>query len=104
MEPEKVNLQERFGRFDDLWSPKIVATVNDYDLKLAKVQGAFVWHQHHDTDELFLVTTGRLRIQLEGQADVVLAPGELLVVPRGLWHRPSPGWRPSCSYWNHAAR
>jgi mannose-6-phosphate isomerase-like protein (cupin superfamily) len=88
VEPEKVNLQERFGRFDDLWSPKIVGTVNDYDLKLVKVRGEFVWHQHDDTDEFFLVTKGRLRIQLEGRADVVLEPGEFLVVPRGLRHCP----------------
>jgi mannose-6-phosphate isomerase-like protein (cupin superfamily) len=88
VEPEKVNLEERFGRFDDLWSPKIVGTVNDYDLKLVKVRGEFVWHQHDDTDEFFLVTKGRLRIQLGGRAEVVLEPGEFLVVPRGLRHCP----------------
>ena len=88
MEPEKINLEEQFGRFDDLWSPKIVGAVNDYDLKLVKVQGEFVWHQHDDTDELFLVIKGRLRIQLQGRAEVTMEPGEVLVVPRGLRHRP----------------
>ena len=84
----KVNLQAQFARFDDYWSPKIVASVNDYDLKLVKVQGEFVWHQHDATDEVFLVTAGQLRIQLQDRDDVVLGPGELLVVPRGVRHRP----------------
>jgi mannose-6-phosphate isomerase-like protein (cupin superfamily) len=85
----KVNLDRQFGRFHDHWHPRIVATVNDYDIKLVKVVGEFVWHQHHDTDELFLVTDGRLRIQLQDHDDVVLGPGELFVVPRGVRHRPA---------------
>ena len=85
---ERVNLDEQFGRFNEYWSPKIVAGVNDYDIKLVKVRGEFVWHQHEDTDELFLVTAGRLRIRLEDQDDVVLGPGELVVVPRGVRHCP----------------
>ena len=84
----KVNLQAQFARFDDYWSPKIVASVNDYDIKLVKAQGEFVWHQHDATDEVFLVTAGQLRIQLQDRDDVVLGPGELLVVPRGVRHRP----------------
>jgi mannose-6-phosphate isomerase-like protein (cupin superfamily) len=84
----KVNLHEQFARFDDHWSPKIVASVNDYDIKLVKVQGEFVWHQHEATDEVFLVTAGELRIQLQDRDDVVLGPGELFVVPRGVRHRP----------------
>jgi mannose-6-phosphate isomerase-like protein (cupin superfamily) len=84
----KVNLREQFARFDDYWSPKIVASVNDYDVKLVKAQGEFVWHQHDATDEVFLVTAGQLRIQLHDRDDVVLGPGELLVVPRGVRHRP----------------
>jgi mannose-6-phosphate isomerase-like protein (cupin superfamily) len=79
----KVNLEAEFGRFDDYWSPKIVATVNDYDVKVVKAGGEFVWHQHHETDEFFLVTAGQLRIHLQDHDDVVLSPGELLVVPRG---------------------
>ena len=84
----KVSLQEQFARFDDYWSPKIVASVNDYDVKLVKVRGEFVWHQHDDTDEVFLVTAGQLRIQLQDHDDVVLNPGELFVVPRAVRHRP----------------
>jgi mannose-6-phosphate isomerase-like protein (cupin superfamily) len=87
----KVNLQEQFARFDDYWSPKIVASINDYDVKLVKVQGEFVWHQHDETDEVFLVTAGQLRIQLQDRGDVVLRPGELFVVPRGVRHRPVAG-------------
>ena len=84
----KVNLEEQFGRFDDYWSPKIVASVNDYDVKVVKVRGEFVWHQHDETDELFLVTAGQLRIHLQDHDDVVLSAGELFVVPRGVRHRP----------------
>jgi mannose-6-phosphate isomerase-like protein (cupin superfamily) len=87
-EPGKINLAERFERFEDLWSPKIVETINDYHVKITKVHGEFVWHAHDDTDEFFLVLKGRLRLRLEGRADVVLGPGEILVVPRGLAHCP----------------
>jgi mannose-6-phosphate isomerase-like protein (cupin superfamily) len=85
---DKVNLQEQFARFDDYWSPKIVASINDYDIKLVKVRGEFLWHQHDATDEVFLVTAGQLRIQLQARDDIVLNAGELLVVPRGVRHRP----------------
>ncbi len=84
---EKVNLAEAFGRFAEHWSPKIVATLNDYDVKLAKVKGEFVWHQHADTDELFLVVKGKLRIR-ERNRDVELEEGDLYVVPRGVEHCP----------------
>jgi mannose-6-phosphate isomerase-like protein (cupin superfamily) len=84
----KVALEEEFGRFDDHWRPKIVARVNDYDVKVVKVRGEFVWHQHDDTDELFLVTAGQLRIRLQDDDHVVLNPGELFVVPRGVRHCP----------------
>jgi mannose-6-phosphate isomerase-like protein (cupin superfamily) len=84
----KVNLEVQFGRFDDYWSPKIVATVNDYDVKVVKARGEFVWHQHDETDEFFLVTAGQLRIRLQDHDDVVLGPGELFVVPRGVRHCP----------------
>jgi len=85
----KVNLDQQFQRFHDHWHPRIVATVNDYDVKLVKVQGEFVWHQHDATDELFLVIDGQLRIQLQDHRDVVLGPGELFVVPRGVRHCPA---------------
>jgi mannose-6-phosphate isomerase-like protein (cupin superfamily) len=85
---DKVNLEEQFGRFDELWSPKIVASINDYDVKVGKARGEFVWHQHDETDEFFLVTAGQLRIRLQDHDDVVLSAGELFVVPRGVRHCP----------------
>ena len=84
---DKVNLDEAFGRFAELWSPKIVAALNDYDVKLAKVKGEFIWHQHGETDELFLVVKGRLRIR-QRDREVDLEEGDLYVVPRGVEHCP----------------
>lgn len=82
-----VNLADKLAQFSELWSQKTVAVVNDYEVKLAKLKGEFVWHSHEDTDELFLVISGRLTIQLT-DGDVVLEPGELFVVPRGVEHCP----------------
>ena len=81
------NLADLLGRFDDLWSPKKIAELNDYDVKLVKVLGDFVWHSHVDTDELFLVLDGVLTIRLRDR-DVTLRAGELFVVPRGAEHCP----------------
>ncbi len=82
-----INLAEKFGRFTDRWSPKIIADLNDSHVKLAKVQGEFVWHHHADEDELFIVLKGQLTIELrDGQ--VTLGPGELVVIPKGVEHRP----------------
>ncbi len=85
--PDKVNLREKFGRFDDLWSPKIVADMNDYHVKVVKVRGEFLWHTHAETDELFLVLKGRLTIRRR-DGEVTLEEGELYVVPRGVEHMP----------------
>jgi mannose-6-phosphate isomerase-like protein (cupin superfamily) len=85
--PDAVNLAQKLSLFSDHWAPRIVAALNDYDVKVVKVKGEFVWHDHHDTDELFLVLRGHLRIELRDGA-VDLAPGELYVVPRGVQHRP----------------
>ncbi|WP_433890073.1 cupin domain-containing protein [Streptomyces sp. CA-111067] len=82
-----VNLAEKLSQFSELWSQKKVAALNDYEVKLAKLKGEFVWHTHEDTDELFLVVSGRLTIQLR-DGDVVLESGELFVVPRGVEHCP----------------
>ena len=82
-----INLAEKFGRFTDRWSPKIIADLNDSHVKLAKVLGEFVWHHHADEDELFIVLQGQLTIELrDGQ--VTLGPGELVVIPKGVEHRP----------------
>ncbi len=83
----KVNIADKLQQFTDQWSPKIVGEINDAHVKLVKLQGEFVWHHHDDEDELFLVIQGRLRMRLR-DGDVVLDPGEFLVVPRGVEHCP----------------
>lgn len=85
---DKVNLAEKLATFDDRWKPRIVADYNDNKVVLVKVEGEFVWHSHDDTDDFFLVLDGHLKIELRGQDDVELGPGELFVVPRGVEHRP----------------
>ena len=82
-----VNLQHKLGQFTDRWVPKIVAQVNDHQLKLVKVRGDFVWHDHPDTDEVFYVLKGELRIDFRDRS-ATLQQGELLVVPRGIEHKP----------------
>jgi mannose-6-phosphate isomerase-like protein (cupin superfamily) len=84
---KKVNLAEKFSLFDEPWSPKIVAELNNAYVKVVKLEGEFVWHHHDDEDELFWVVSGRLRMELR-DGDVILEPGELLVVPKGVEHRP----------------
>lgn len=87
MPNQAIDLGERFDQVSDLWSPKVVARLNDYEIKLVRVQGEFVWHTHEETDELFLVIDGVLTIQLR-DGDVILTPGQLYVVPRGVEHCP----------------
>ena len=84
---EKVNLAEKFAQFSAHWQPKVVAELNGQQVKLAKFQGPFVWHHHEHEDELFLVVRGRFRMELRDRT-IELAAGELLVVPRGVEHRP----------------
>ena len=84
---EPVNLDAMLARFAEHWSPKRIAQVNNYDVRIVKVQGEFTWHTHPDTDEFFLVLGGRLTIQMR-DGDVVLGPRELFVVPRGTEHCP----------------
>jgi mannose-6-phosphate isomerase-like protein (cupin superfamily) len=83
----KVNLAQKFGLITEYWSPKIAGRLNGQYVKLAKFKGEFVWHQHEKEDELFLVTKGRLTIQLRN-GDVTLAEGEFFIVPAGVEHRP----------------
>jgi mannose-6-phosphate isomerase-like protein (cupin superfamily) len=82
-----VDIAEKLSSFSEHWSPKVVARLNDYEIKLVKVKGEFVWHTHEDTDELFLVIDGALTIQLR-DGNVNLRPGQLYVVPRGVEHCP----------------
>ena len=84
---EKINIAQKFGLFDEHWSPKIVAELNGQHVKLVKIEGPFVWHHHDDEDELFLIVKGRLKMELR-DGDVELNEGEMLVVPRGVEHRP----------------
>ena len=85
--PEVVDIAAKLAQFTDRWSPKVVARLNDYEIKLVKIEGEFVWHTHDDTDELFLVTVGELCIEMRDRT-VQLHPGQLFVVPRGVEHRP----------------
>ena len=83
-----INLQQKFSLFDEQWKPKVVAEMNDYQFKLARLQGEFIWHDHPDTDETFIVVEGRLRIDFR-DGSVTLNAGEMFVVPRGVEHKPS---------------
>src|SRR5574341_702992 len=84
---EKVNLAEKFGLFDDYWSPRIAGELNESYVKLVKVKGEFVWHHHDYEDELFLVVRGRLLMQFRDREEWI-EEGEFIVVPRGVEHRP----------------
>ena len=84
---KKINLQEKYKLFNDHWSPRVVSDLNDYQIKLAKVEGEFVWHKHDDTDEMFLVIDGTLKIHFRDRTDI-LQTGEMIVVPKGLEHKP----------------
>lgn len=82
-----INLEEKLAKITEQWSPKIVAQMNDYHFKLVKLQGDFVWHSHPETDEVFIVLEGQLRIDFR-EGSLTLRKGEMVVVPRGLEHKP----------------
>jgi mannose-6-phosphate isomerase-like protein (cupin superfamily) len=84
---QAINLGQKLALIDEHWQPKVVAEMNDYQFKLVKVQGDFVWHDHKDTDETFIVVDGVLRIDFRDGA-VQLGPGEMFVVPKGVEHKP----------------
>ena len=84
---KKINLEEKFALFNEHWTPKIISELNDYQIKIVKVEGDFVWHDHSVTDEFFLVIEGTLFIEFEGET-MELNAGELYVVPKGVQHRP----------------
>ncbi len=87
MTSKKINLHEKFSKFTEHWSPKVIAEMNDYQFKLAKLEGEFTWHQHSDTDEVFLVIEGKLTIELPDE-QIELSAGEMFVVPKGVQHKP----------------
>ena len=82
-----INLAEKLSTFTEHWQPRVVGEFNGHDLMVAKVKGEFVWHKHEDTDDFFLVLSGRISIQLR-EGVVTLGPGEVFVVPKGVEHRP----------------
>ncbi|HBP5378270.1 TPA: cupin domain-containing protein [Pseudomonas aeruginosa] len=84
---QAINFAAKLALFDDRWQPRVIAQMNDYQFKLVKIEGDFVWHSHADTDETFIVLAGRLRIDFRAGA-VHLGPGEMYVVPRGVEHKP----------------
>lgn len=87
MSDQAINLKDKLARFSEHWSPRVVAEMNDYQFKLVKVQGEFVWHAHADTDEVFLVLDGALTLEFRDK-QIALAAGEMYVVPKGVEHRP----------------
>ena len=84
---QPINFKEKLQKFPELWSPKIIAQMNDYHFKVAKVQGEFIWHAHPETDEVFIVMSGMLKI-LFRDGSVSLNEGEMFVVPKGVEHKP----------------
>jgi mannose-6-phosphate isomerase-like protein (cupin superfamily) len=87
MKYSAINLHDKLSRFSDHWSPRVIAEMNDYQLKLAKIHGEFVWHHHADTDEVFIVVEGQMTIEFrDGQVE--LGSGEMFVVPKGVEHKP----------------
>jgi mannose-6-phosphate isomerase-like protein (cupin superfamily) len=87
MKVEKVNLKEKFEAFSEHWSPKVVGALNGQQVKLAKLQGEFVWHHHEEEDELFYVVQGTLMMAFRDET-VTIREGEMLIVPRGIEHKP----------------
>jgi len=83
-----VNFQEKFSKFSEHWSPKVIAEMNDYQFRLVKIQGEFVWHSHAETDDVFIVIDGEMSIELR-DSKVDLKTGEMFVVPKGVEHRPT---------------
>ena len=84
---DKINLQEKYSKFNKYWSPRIIAEMNNYQFKLAKIKGEFVWHDHKDTDETFIVIEGEMSIKFR-DGEVKLSEGEMYIVPRGIEHKP----------------
>jgi len=82
-----INFEDKYSKFTDHWSPRVVAEMNDYQFKLVKVEGEFIWHEHPDTDEAFIVINGSLDIEFR-EGKVTLEAGEMFVVPKGVEHKP----------------
>tara|TARA_B100001287_G_C22317730_1_gene360185 strand:+ start:201 stop:578 length:378 start_codon:yes stop_codon:yes gene_type:complete len=87
MRKSKINLKSKLELIKDYWSPKVIAELNDYQFKLAKIKDEFIWHEHNDTDEAFIIIEGNIEIELEDRT-VELSDGEMFVVPKGAKHKP----------------
>ncbi len=87
MNYEAINFQNKFSLFNEQWKPKVIAEMNDYQFKIVKLEGDFIWHDHPETDEAFFVIDGELRIDFE-EGQVHLTAGEMFVVPKGMRHKP----------------
>ena len=87
MSSKKINLKDKFSKFTEHWSPKIIAEMNDYQFKVVKIKGEFIWHNHTDTDETFLVIEGEMTIKFKDH-DIRLFEGEMYVVPKEVEHKP----------------
>ena len=84
---QSINFKQKFGLFSEQWQPKVIAEMNDYQFKVVKLQGDFIWHDHKDTDETFIVLEGKLRIDFR-DGYVHISAGEMFVVPKGIEHKP----------------
>tara|TARA_B100002052_G_C15540302_1_gene444358 strand:+ start:278 stop:640 length:363 start_codon:yes stop_codon:yes gene_type:complete len=84
---KKINIKQKFSKFSELWSPKVIAEMNDYQFKIVKIHGEFVWHKHDETDEVFIVIEGSMKIQFRKKT-INLNQGELFIVPKGVEHKP----------------
>ena len=84
---KKINLKEKYSKFTRHWSPRIIAEMNNYQFKLAKIKGEFVWHDHKNTDETFIVIEGKMILKFR-DSEIELSEGEMFVVPRGVEHKP----------------
>ena len=84
---KKINIKHKFSKFSEYWSPKVLAEMNDYQFKIAKIKGEFIWHNHSETDEVFIVIEGSMKILLKGET-IKLSKGDLYVVPTGIDHKP----------------
>ena len=87
MKTKKININKKLQKFSDRWSPKVIAEMNDYQFKLVKIKDDFIWHQHEDTDEVFIVLDGTIFIEFENET-IQIDEGEMIVVPKGVRHKP----------------
>jgi len=87
MKVDKINFNKKYSKFFKHWSPRVIAEMNDYQFKLAKIKGEFIWHNHKDTDEVFIVIDGTMNIELKNQT-ISLNSGEMFVVKKGDYHKP----------------